>query len=115
MNSKTATKAATRSKAKPAGILTVVGKVTVNGKPAATGDVIKSGSTTSTAAKSSSVVSIGKLGRVEVSESSTAKISFTASRISSALDHGRVKITAAKRMAANISIKGGEVDARSRK
>jgi ferric-dicitrate binding protein FerR (iron transport regulator) len=102
-------KAGLRAPAEPTGKLTVVGKVTVDGKPAASGDVFKSGGVTTTAKGSSAVVSLGKLGRVEVSESSTMKISFTDSSIIGSLDHGRANTTAAKGTAANISIKDGEV------
>jgi 2-keto-4-pentenoate hydratase len=47
------------------GELTVTGKVRVNGQPAATGDIVSSGSTVETAKGSSAVVNLGKLGRVE--------------------------------------------------
>src|SRR5258706_14383425 len=46
------------------GLLTVTGMVKVNGQPAATGDIVASGSTVETATGSSVVVSLGKLGRV---------------------------------------------------
>lgn len=98
-----------RSQANPDGKLTVVGKVTVDGQPAASGDVFKSGSTVTTAKGSSFVVSLGKLGRVEVLPSSTMKISFTDSSITGVLDAGSTNITAAKATSANISTKEGEV------
>jgi len=58
------------------GKLRVNGTVKVNGQPAATGDIVATGSTVETAKGSSAVVSLGKLGRVEVHESSTAKLEF---------------------------------------
>lgn len=58
------------------GRLKVKGTVKVNGQPAATGDIVASGSTVETAKGSSAVVSLGKLGRVEVHETSTAKLEF---------------------------------------
>lgn len=59
-----------------AGLLTVTGMVRVNGKPAATGDIVASGSEVQTAKGSSAVVSLGKLGRVEALPSTTMKLRY---------------------------------------
>ena len=59
------------------GVLTVTGSVRVNGKPAATGDIVTSGSEVKTAKGSSAVVSLGKLGRIEALPSSTVKLIYT--------------------------------------
>lgn len=58
------------------GLLTVSGSVTVNGKPVATGDIVAPGSEVQTAKGSSAVVSLGKLGRVEVQSSTTVKLTY---------------------------------------
>ncbi len=58
------------------GLLTVTGTVTVNGKPAATGDIVVAGSEVKTAKGSSAVVSLGKLGRVEAMPSTTMKLRY---------------------------------------
>jgi hypothetical protein len=58
------------------GLLTVTGIVRVNGKPAATGDIVASGSEVQTAKGSSAVVSLGKLGRVEALPSTTLKLIY---------------------------------------
>ena len=58
------------------GRLTVTGTVRVNGKPAATGDILASGSQVQTAKGSSAVVSLGKLGRVEALPSTTMKMIY---------------------------------------
>ena len=98
-----------RNQADPTGKLTVVGKVSVDGQPAATGDILKSGSSATTAKGSSAVVCLGKLGRVEVLPSSTMKISYTDSSFAGTLDAGRANISATKGTSASISIKDGEV------
>lgn len=61
----------------PVGQLTVTGKVKVNGQPAATGDIVASGSGVETAKGSSAVVSLGKLGRVEALPETRMKLSFS--------------------------------------
>jgi ribosomal 50S subunit-recycling heat shock protein len=67
---------AQEAQAEKVGQLKVKGTVKINGQPAASGDIVASGSTVETGAKSSAVVSLGKLGRVEVQESSTAKLEY---------------------------------------
>lgn len=76
----------------PMGMLTVVGMVKVNGKPAATGDIVASGSTVETAAKSSAVVSLGKLGRVEAQAETHMTLRYSDSGISILLADGSVKV-----------------------
>jgi hypothetical protein len=81
-----------RAKAEdPMGMLTVVGMVKVNGKPAATGDIVASGSSVETAAKSSAVVSLGKLGRVEAQAETQMKLRYDPS-ISILLAAGSVQV-----------------------
>ncbi|HEY0430573.1 MAG TPA: hypothetical protein VGC61_02110 [Pyrinomonadaceae bacterium] len=91
------------------GMLTVTGTVTVNGKPAATGDIIASGSNLQTAKGSSAVVSLGKLGRVEALPSTTMKIRYddtntthTSASTSILLGDGSVRVTTAEGMDANV-------------
>lgn len=76
----------------PMGMLTVVGMVKVNGKPAATGDIVASGSTVETAAKSSAVVSLGKLGRVEATAETKMTLRYSDSGISILLADGSVRV-----------------------
>src|SRR5215216_2561211 len=61
----------------PTGDLSVVGEVSVNGTSAISGATVFSDSTVTTAKGSSAVVSLGKLGRVELLPGTTMKISFT--------------------------------------
>jgi ferric-dicitrate binding protein FerR (iron transport regulator) len=90
------------------GLLTVTGMVKVKGKPAATGDIVSSGDGVQTAKGSTSVVSLGKLGRVEVLPSSNANLSFDAGSIKVALEAGRVRVSSSSGIAARISTKDGE-------
>ncbi len=62
----------------PVGHLTVVGMVKVNGQPAATGDTVASGSSVETGPRSSAVVSLGKLGRVEAQAETRMKLRYDA-------------------------------------
>jgi len=59
------------------GQLTITGMVKVNGKPAATGDIVSSGSGVEAAKGSSAVVSLGKLGRAEALPATRMKLSFS--------------------------------------
>jgi ferric-dicitrate binding protein FerR (iron transport regulator) len=90
------------------GQLTVTGMVKVNGKPAATGDIVSSGDAVQTAAKSSAVVSLGKLGRVEALPESKANLSFDGGSIKVALEAGRVRVSSSSGTAARVSTRDGE-------
>jgi ferric-dicitrate binding protein FerR (iron transport regulator) len=85
------------------GQLTITGRVTVNGLPAATGDIVASGSTVQTAKGSSAVVSLGKLGRVELLPDSKMKLRFDDSSISISLGSGRVRVSTGPGVAATIT------------
>ena len=87
------------------GIITVTGKVRVNGQPAATGDIVSSGSTVETAKWSSAVVSLGKLGRVEVLPDARMKLSYDGSSISILIDTGSVRVSTGPGVAATITTK----------
>ena len=95
---------------------TTPGQVTVNGANAISGATVFSDSTITTAARSSAVVSLGKLGRVEVHESSTMKLNFTNTSISvSMLEAGRVRVSASGGTGAQATTSDGEVIGTSRK
>ncbi len=87
------------------GQLTVVGMVKVNGQPAATGDIVSSGSTVETAKGSSAVVSLGKLGRVEALPATRMKLRYDDSSISILLDTGSVRVMTGPGVAATIVAK----------
>ncbi|HEV7745002.1 MAG TPA: FecR domain-containing protein [Pyrinomonadaceae bacterium] len=92
----------------PSGELAVIGTVKVNGGVVDNGFTLTSGSNTTTAKGSSAVVSLGKLGRVELLPSSGANISFDAGNIKVALESGRVRLSSGSGTAARISTKDGE-------
>jgi hypothetical protein len=91
------------------GLLTVTGTVRINGKPAATGDIVVSGSEVQTAKGSSAVVSLGDLGRVEAMASTTMKVryeeystSHTSASVSILLGDGSVRVSTVEGMDGNV-------------
>jgi ferric-dicitrate binding protein FerR (iron transport regulator) len=96
----------------PSGKLAVVGEVSVNGTSAISGATVFSDSTVTTAKGSSAVVSLGKLGRVEVMPESTIKLSFTDSSISVAmLEAGRVRVSSSSGVNATATTSDGTITA----
>lgn len=91
----------------PTGDLSVVGEVSVNGTSAISGATVFSDSTVTTAKGSSAVVSLGKLGRVEVLPESSVKLSFTETGVTGMLDSGRVRVSSSSGVAATITTKDG--------
>jgi len=93
----------------PSGQLSVVGEVSVNGTNAISGATVFSDSTITTAQNSSAVVSLGKLGRVELLPSSSMKVSFNETSISGMLEGGRARISTPAGVMVNITTKDGNV------
>ena len=91
----------------PSGDLSVVGEVTVNGTSAISGATVFSDSTITTAQNSSAVVSLGKLGRVELLPNSTVKLSFTDRGVTGALEQGRVRFSTSSGVSASVTTKDG--------
>lgn len=89
----------------PSGELSVSGQVSINGQSAISGATVFSDSTVTTAANSSAVVSLGKLGRVEVLPGSSIKLSFTDSGLMATLEAGRVRVS--NSMMASVTTKDG--------
>ena len=87
------------------GDLSVVGDVTVNGASAISGATVFSDSTVTTAKGSSAVVSLGKLGRVEVLPESSLKLSFNETGITAMLDSGRVRLSTSSGTGASVTTK----------
>jgi hypothetical protein len=86
------------------------GQVSVNGTAAISGATVFSDSTITTAARSSAVVSLGKLGRVEVLPSSTMKLVFSDTNVSvGMLDQGRVRISSSSNVTAKVTTRDGDV------
>ena len=91
----------------PTGDLSVVGEVSVNGTNAISGATVFSDSTITTAQNSSAVVSLGKLGRVEVLPNSNLKLSFGETGITSMLSAGRVRVSSSTGVNASVETKDG--------
>ena len=91
-------------------LLQIEGQVTVNGTAAISGATVSSDSTITTAARSSAVVSLGKLGRVEVLPDTKMTLSFGDSDASvSMLDAGRVRISSSSNVAAKVTTNDGQI------
>ena len=91
-------------------LIQLTGRVSVNGTSAISGATVFSDSTITTAARSSAVVSLGKLGRVEVFPSSTMKLSFDDPDVSlSMLDAGRVRVSSSSNVNASITTNDGKI------
>ena len=92
---------------KPAGELSVVGEVSVNGANAISGATVFTDSTITTGQNSSAVVSLGKLGRVEVMPNSSLKLNFTDSGVTGNLDSGKVRFSTSSGVASSVMTKDG--------
>jgi len=91
----------------PSGELSVSGQVTVNGQNAISGATVLSDSTVTTAKGSSAVVSLGKLGRVELMPESSLKLNFTETGLTGTLSAGRVRVSSSASTSAVISTTDG--------
>ncbi|MDQ3907058.1 MAG: FecR domain-containing protein [Acidobacteriota bacterium] len=92
---------------KASGELSVVGEVSVNGSKAISGATVFTDSTITTGENSSAVVSLGKLGRVELMPNSSLKLSFAENNVSGTLDSGKVRFSTAAGVAASVMTKDG--------
>jgi hypothetical protein len=99
--------AAPQGQTGPTGDLSVVGEVSVNGTSAISGATVFSDSTITTGQNSSAVVSLGKLGRVELLPNSSLKLSFNDTGISGVLESGKVRVSSSSGVAATITTKDG--------
>ena len=91
------------------GELSVSGQVTVNGQSAISGATVFSDSTIETAKGSSAVVSLGKLGRVELLPGTIMKISFNETGMTGMLSAGRVRVSSSQGISATVETKDGSV------
>ena len=96
-----------------AGEITVTGQVTVNGQPAVSNSTLLSGAVIGTAAGSSAVVSLGKLGRVEVLADSNLTLTFTDNSIVAILTAGKARVSNSAGVAATVTTKDTTVIADS--
>lgn len=98
---------ATPGQKAPSGELSASGQVTVNGQTAISGATVFSGAVVTTAKGSSAVVSLGKLGRVELMPDTTVNLSFGESNIAASLDAGRVRVSTLAGTSAVVTTKDG--------
>lgn len=91
----------------PSGELSVVGEVSVNGAKAISGATVFTDSNITTAQNSSAVVSLGKLGRVELMPNSSLRLSFTDKGVTGTLDAGKVRFSTSTGIAASVMTKDG--------
>ena len=86
------------------------GSVSIDGNQAISGATFSSESKVTTGARSSAVVSLGKLGRVEILPSSKTQINFGDANVTvKMLDQGRVRISSSSNVAAKAATKNGDV------
>jgi hypothetical protein len=95
--------------AKASGELSVTGQVTVNGQKVISGGTLFTDSTIATADQSSAVVSLGKLGRVEIAPNSSIRLSFGATNISAMLETGSAHLSTLAGTTVNLTTKDGTV------
>lgn len=96
-----------QGQAGPTGDLSVVGEVSVNGTSAISGATVFSDSTIVTGQNSSAVVSLGKLGRVELLPNSSMKLNFTDAGVMGTLDSGRARFSTSSGVNASVTTKDG--------
>jgi hypothetical protein len=96
-----------------AGDLTVTGNVAVNGQPAVSNSTVLSGAVITAGANSSGVVSLGKLGRVEVLADSNITLIFSAGSIIVTLAEGQTRVSNSAGVAATVTTKDTTVIADS--
>jgi len=92
-----------------AGEITVTGQVTVNGQTAVSNSTVLSGAVIAAGAGSNAVVSLGKLGRVEILADSTATLIFSGSSIVVNLSEGQTRVSNSAGTSATVSTKDATV------
>lgn len=85
--------------------IAVTGQVTINGQTAVSNTTVLSGSVISTGPNSSAIVSLGKLGRVEISSDSSMTLNFGANNIIAIVDSGKVRVSASAGVATTATTK----------
>jgi hypothetical protein len=91
------------------GEISVTGQVTINGQNAVSNSSVVSGSTITTGANSTATISLGKVGRVEVSPDSSIMLKFSDNSITGILSAGDVRVSNSIGIAATITTKDAAV------
>jgi len=95
--------------AKASGELSVSGQVTVNGQKVISGGTLFSDSAIVTADQSSAVLSISKLGRVELAPNSSLRVSFVDHSLTAMLETGSANVSTLAGISVNLTTKDGAV------
>jgi hypothetical protein len=95
--------------AKASGELSVSGQVTVNGQKVISGGTLFSDSAILTADQSSALVSISKLGRVELAPNSSLRLSFADHSLTAMLETGSAHVSTLAGISVNLATKDGTV------
>ena len=95
--------------AKASGEISVSGQVTVNGQKVISGGTLFSDSAITTADQSSAVVSISKLGRVELAPNSSLRLSFADKSLTAMLETGSARVSTLAGISVNLTTKDGAV------
>lgn len=91
------------------GEITVSGQVTVNGQAAVSNATIASGASVTTAKGSSAVVSLGKLGRVELSEDSSATLKFSEGTVIAMMESGKARFMSNAGVATTVTTRNATI------
>ncbi|MFN2456217.1 MAG: hypothetical protein ABR577_18605 [Pyrinomonadaceae bacterium] len=91
------------------GSLSVVGDVRVDGQKVTSGGTFFSDSTIVTAADSSAILSLGKLGRIEILPNSSLNLTLGDNVITGMMNSGRGRVSTPAGVAVNIATKDGAV------
>ncbi|HKR61827.1 MAG TPA: hypothetical protein VJS64_19225 [Pyrinomonadaceae bacterium] len=91
------------------GELSISGQVTVNGQKVISGGTLFSGSTVVTAENSRAIVTLSKMGRIELSPKSSLILNFTEDSVTGMLDKGVAKVSTVTGISVNISTRDGAV------
>jgi len=95
------------------GDITITGQVTVNGQAAVSNSTVMSGAVIAAGANSNAIVSLGKLGRVEVLADSNVTLVFSSSSIVATLSAGQTRLSTSAGTAATVTTKDATVIADS--
>lgn len=91
------------------GEISTTGQVSVNGQTAVSNSTIVSGSTVVTGANSSAVISLGKIGRLELAADSNITLKFTDNSIVGILSSGKARVSNSAGIATTITTKDSAI------
>jgi ferric-dicitrate binding protein FerR (iron transport regulator) len=104
-----ASQAAVPERVSLCGEISAAGAVKVDGLTAFSGQTFFSGNSISTARKSSAVVNLGKLGRIELMEDSAVSLSFDETSLTGRLDDGSIRLSIPAGVHMTMATKGAAV------